>query len=492
MTDSDKERVMRRLVIPIAVIVVALCSQAPGIDYATQFNNGSKLLLKEATDSLFYVYYDNGDVRGDVSDGDEDWEQFVMIEDHDYPAIAADSTDKRWIVARKPHTLFSYDRQDLYYFSGGSWQSVTLYTAGAGRTLGPACLAGASSTTTGIVYSAFRIRDDNNGVGNIILTKFNGTTVTACSLANFQYDVGDPAVAIEPYKADSDRVLVVWENEYDDDIRYAYCVDGRSSGIAPLWTYQYGMSGAVSRCPSICAERGRTVVVWEKDADDDEIYDVYAREWSGGEWQAMQNLSNNANYSSEYPTIALGDTAVVTWSATLSGSHHHIVACINFGTIDTVVDTTAHADFPHVAFQNKYDAEGDTFIPYAHVLWSSAYYDPCYRKINLTQFGGEGQQSAASFPTAAKPSLASCEPNPFHGRTQISYALPAASNVSLGVYDATGRPVRTLASGHQTAGHYSVSWDARDAVGKRVPCGVYFYRLDTPGFVSMKQAVVAR
>ncbi len=60
------------------------------------------------------------------------------------------------------------------------------------------------------------------------------------------------------------------------------------------------------------------------------------------------------------------------------------------------------------------------------------------------------------------------------------------------MYDVSGRPVKTLASGHQTVGNHSVSWDARDAGGKQVPCGVYFYRLDTPGFVSMKQAVVTR
>jgi flagellar hook assembly protein FlgD len=54
------------------------------------------------------------------------------------------------------------------------------------------------------------------------------------------------------------------------------------------------------------------------------------------------------------------------------------------------------------------------------------------------------------------------------------------------------RTVRTLASGHQRAGSYSVSWDARDSRGKQVPYGVYFYRLDTPGFRSVKKAVVTR
>jgi hypothetical protein len=47
-------------------------------------------------------------------------------------------------------------------------------------------------------------------------------------------------------------------------------------------------------------------------------------------------------------------------------------------------------------------------------------------------------------------------------------------------------------SGHQNAGNYSVGWDARDSHGKSVPYGVYFYRLDTPGFRSVKKAVVAR
>jgi hypothetical protein len=91
-----------------------------------------------------------------------------------------------------------------------------------------------------------------------------------------------------------------------------------------------------------------------------------------------------------------------------------------------------------------------------------------------------------------KPSLAACEPNPFHGHTRISYALPAAGNVSLQVRDVAGRTVRTLASGHQKAGNYSVNWDARDSQGKQVPYGVYFYRLDAPGFRAVKKAVVAR
>jgi hypothetical protein len=37
-----------------------------------------------------------------------------------------------------------------------------------------------------------------------------------------------------------------------------------------------------------------------------------------------------------------------------------------------------------------------------------------------------------------------------------------------------------------------VSWDSKDSRGRQVPRGVYFYRLDTPGFRDVKKAVVAR
>jgi hypothetical protein len=86
----------------------------------------------------------------------------------------------------------------------------------------------------------------------------------------------------------------------------------------------------------------------------------------------------------------------------------------------------------------------------------------------------------------------SAAPNPFGRTTTINYELGRAGSVALTVLDAMGRTVRTLASGHQTAGNYSVSWDARDSHGKQVPHGVYFYHLDAPGFRSAKKAVVTR
>jgi len=455
---------------------------------ATRANNGSKLMRKEGGDSLFAAYQDaDGTVMYAWSAAGDSWQREIVATERGYPAIAADSTGKRWVVAQTGGGSMPM-AQYLYYQSGGSWTPQTLYSIFA--PLGPASLAGASSTTTGIAYAAFRVV----GVPElIVLTKFDGTNVAACTVATGS-GLGDPAVTVEPYTADSDYVHVTWEDA--GVIKYRMDTDGRSSAIANNWTAVVTLSDvqATSHHPVISADRDRVVAAWAQGA----TAEIYARQRSTdsayNNWESAVNLSNTANDASDWPTIALGDTVVVAWEETRSAYDHDILACIDFGDTLNVADNATVSSYPHVLFQNK--VSGDSMIPYLHTIWSETpeaeYYEVRYDKLNLKQSSGEGQQSASSTPIPAKASLAACRPNPFRDRTQINYALPTAGNVSLRVYDATGRTVRKLASGHQKAGSYSVTWDSKDNRGRQVPRGVYFYRLETPGFRSVKKAVVTR
>jgi hypothetical protein len=59
--------------------------------------------------------------------------------------------------------------------------------------------------------------------------------------------------------------------------------------------------------------------------------------------------------------------------------------------------------------------------------------------------------------------------------------------VSLGIYDAGGRLVRSLSDGQVSPGRYEVKLPSGT-----LPAGIYFLRLDTPGFRSVKKAVVTR
>lgn len=74
-------------------------------------------------------------------------------------------------------------------------------------------------------------------------------------------------------------------------------------------------------------------------------------------------------------------------------------------------------------------------------------------------------------------------PNPFgqlaagHAKTVIRFSLPVATDTRLEVYDARGRKVIALVEGVREAGEHAATWDGRDATGRPVPTGVYFYRL---------------
>jgi hypothetical protein len=84
-------------------------------------------------------------------------------------------------------------------------------------------------------------------------------------------------------------------------------------------------------------------------------------------------------------------------------------------------------------------------------------------------------------PAVRELALAPASPNPASCGTTLRFALPAATHVSLSVYDASGRRVRSLVSGAQAAGERSAAWDLRDANGRNVGAGLYFARLDVGG-----------
>jgi hypothetical protein len=70
-------------------------------------------------------------------------------------------------------------------------------------------------------------------------------------------------------------------------------------------------------------------------------------------------------------------------------------------------------------------------------------------------------------------------PNPFNPTTSIEFELPAATTVSVRVYNVMGQLVRTLVDAEmKEAGRHGVVWDGRNAAGYRVASGTYVYTLD--------------
>ena len=88
-------------------------------------------------------------------------------------------------------------------------------------------------------------------------------------------------------------------------------------------------------------------------------------------------------------------------------------------------------------------------------------------------------------------------PNPFNPETWIPYQLAQDSSVSVSIYDSTGKVIRKLSLGNQSAGFYNsraraAYWDGKNTLGERVASGVYFYKLETPSFQQTRRLVILK
>jgi hypothetical protein len=72
-------------------------------------------------------------------------------------------------------------------------------------------------------------------------------------------------------------------------------------------------------------------------------------------------------------------------------------------------------------------------------------------------------------------------PNPFSQKTDISFELNKAQDVSLKIYNLKGQLVRDLSSGSFAKGTHKISWDGRDNSGSAVSHGIYFSKLEADG-----------
>lgn len=81
---------------------------------------------------------------------------------------------------------------------------------------------------------------------------------------------------------------------------------------------------------------------------------------------------------------------------------------------------------------------------------------------------------------AAQPRLFSPNGDGINDETRIHcdlVRLVDAAPLTVRVFDLAGRRVRTLFAGEQGGGSFAVAWDGTDAAGRRVPPGIYLFRV---------------
>jgi hypothetical protein len=133
--------------------------------------------------------------------------------------------------------------------------------------------------------------------------------------------------------------------------------------------------------------------------------------------------------------------------------------------------------------------------------WVDPEYDAggVFYKVTATDFSGNESDAATAetvtdvgrlqLPRAF--ALHSNLPNPFNPRTLIRYDVPeGGGEVTLRIFDVSGRLVKTLVAARRSAGRQSVRWDGRDEAGRAVASGVYFCRMQADSFVQTRKLVL--
>jgi hypothetical protein len=118
------------------------------------------------------------------------------------------------------------------------------------------------------------------------------------------------------------------------------------------------------------------------------------------------------------------------------------------------------------AYSNAYPAWTDTILLYVYPL------------VGV-------EEEPLGLPLATR--LEQNYPNPFNPSTNIKYQIPSTNFVTLKVYDVLGREVATLVNEVKQPGTYAVPFD-----GSGMASGIYFYKLQTGGFVDVKRMILLK
>lgn len=226
----------------------------------------------------------------------------------------------------------------------------------------------------------------------------------------------------------------------------------------------------------------------------------FSRSTDGGStWSASVRINDDASTSNWqwFGTMSVAPSGRIdaVWLDTRDGGPGSYPSSLYFScSTDEGVTWSANerlsgAFDPHLGWPNQ-SKMGDYF----HMVSD----DAGFRLAWAATFNGEqdvyfGRKVVAPtgvadalLPTPSRP--LESRPNPFTEGTTVRFELPHAADVTLAVYDASGRLVRTLIDGeHRAAGSYDAHLDGAD-----LPSGVYFYRLTAGDHQETSKVVVLK
>lgn len=246
--------------------------------------------------------------------------------------------------------------------------------------------------------------------------------------------------------------------------------------------------------PQIIFGDNKFFVVWQDNRNDNN--DIYAARLTS-EGFVLDSAGipiSSGDYSLAFLQVIFdGAYYVLVWQKYISGSGTNIYGA-RLNPVTARIDTFIVSNEVGIQYEPAivYGPDNQVFVTYTgwtHIYQGKPYYtDRIWGKF-VPAPGIEETKvvSDINYPIFMN------SPNPFNHSTTIKYTIRKSGDISLKVFDITGKLVRNLVSGNKVPGIYSINWDGSDDLKKKLPSGVYFYQLKTlKGKSETKELVILR
>ena len=265
----------------------------------------------------------------------------------------------------------------------------------------------------------------------------------------------------------------------NDEIYYRRSTDG---GISWLPEIRITNLPGASFFASMHAEGSLVFIAWVENSDGNpEIYSKRSTD-GGVTWESNVRHTNNSAISIR-PTVSItGNNVHLVYQDNVEGNdeiyyRYSTNSGLIFSPSQRLTTDTAYSVYPcHTV--------SDAGI---HAIWRDfrdgnweLYYkrNPTGNLVNVHSLSNETPESF---------SLKQNYPNPFNPVTNIEFDVPKSSIVKLTVYDVQGKLIETIVNSELSAGTYKADWNASN-----YSSGVYFYRLESDGFIQTKRMILVK
>jgi len=440
--------------------------------YATWPSSGRKLVLHPDNEGVHVVYSTGDSVLYAVSQDDgETWGDATPIDCGDYPSVALDAAGLPTIVYQRNDTIFSRMMR-----ADSSWKDMTLYLGSSALPPGtPAVDRLQAAIPSSYPYCAFPCYNQSTGRTKIGLVKLDTLGVTTTWVA--ESTVIPPMDSFVSVACSPDGpICVAWQRA-----NRVMCATFTSGGMP---SYVQVADSAIH--PFIYVYGDHFYLVWRHVPSGWIV--TSTRPVDGGSW----GTASIASPSGDYPVCSKAGTAA--WQEWDLCSVNDVWAKVC--TLEYNLSESEHisSEYPHMDVSVG-GTDSTPVVNAIYGIWTEnvgdGFYSVRFRKLGVSEMAPDGVMAKAT-PLVLEPRLYDAAPCPSRGRTVLRYQIPRPTHVTLKMYDASGRIVRTVLDSKRPAGVYSLAWDGRDQRGRVSPNGIYFCTMKAGDYHSGKKLVISR